>query len=137
MQVMPAAEKWVHDKLVSDGTRLREVREDLLRKEREGRQRWFQGPQGCDLFLWYREASGVVHIQLTFLQRAVEWTEAEGVRTGRLVSFDPRHPDQDQSRLIFDRSPDGETLRLSRALLERANVDEITLALVRARLGLK
>jgi hypothetical protein len=134
---MPATGNWIHDKLVADGTRLREVRSDLLRREPHGTQRWFQGPEGCDLFLWYREPKGLSQIQLTFLRRAIEWTEAEGVRTGRLVSFDPLTPEQDQGRLLFDRAPDGETLRLARALLERASVDDLTLALIRTRLGLK
>src|SRR5207244_5513448 len=107
-----------------------------LRKDPQGLQRWFQGPSGCDLFLWYREPSGLVQIQLTFLGRAIEWTDSEGVRTGRLVSFDPFQPEHDQGRLIFDRAADGETLRQARALLERASVDDVTLALVRARLGL-
>lgn len=135
--MMPSADKWLTERLVHDGARLREVRPELLRQEPQGSQRWFQGPQGCDLFLWYREGSGLTQVQLTFLCRAVEWSETEGLRTGRLLSFDPLQPDQDRSRLVFDRDADAETLRLAKALLENASVDDLTLAMVRARLGLR
>jgi hypothetical protein len=135
---MPASDKWLADRLSRAGGELREVRGDLLRKDPEGgRQRWFQGPHGCDLFLWYREPLGLSQIQLTFDRRAVEWTVEEGVRTGRLLSFNPMQPSRDQARLVLDRSLDQETLALARTLLERASVDEVTLALVRQHLGLK
>jgi hypothetical protein len=134
---MPAPDKRLADRLSRAGGELREVRGDLLRKDPAGRQRWFQGPHGCDLFLWYREPLGLSQIQLTFDHRAVEWTVEEGVRTGQLLSFDPMQPGRDQARLVLDRSQDQETLTLARALLERASVDEVTLALIRQHLGLK
>ena len=134
---MPPGDKWLTAKLVHDGARLREVRGDLLRKDQPGRQRWFQGPEGCDLFLWYGEGTGLVQVQLTFAGRVIEWSEAEGLRTGKLVSFDPLHPEQDQGRLVFDRAAGPETLRLARALLEKASVDDVTLSLVRTHLGLR
>jgi len=134
---MAPADKWLTAKLQEDGTRLREVRGDLLRKEPQGSQRWFQGPEGCDLFLWYREGAGAIQIQLTFLRFVIEWSETEGLRTGKLASFNARRPTQDQSRLVFDRSADAETIRLAKALLEKASVDDVTLAVVRGRLGLK
>ena len=134
---MTAADKWLREQLVHNGARMREVRRDLLRQESGGTQRWFQGPDGCDLFLWYREPGGLVQIQLTFHHRIIEWSEAEGLRTGRLISFDPLHPNQDQARISFDRAAERETLLSARALLEQAPVDDVTLALVRARLGLK
>ena len=134
---MASADKWLTAKLREDGARLREVRGDLLRKEQGGSQRWFQGPEGCDLFLWYRDGAGAIQIQLTFLRAVIEWSEAEGLRTGKLAAFNPWRPNRDQSRLIFDRAVDPETIRLAKALLEKASVDELTLALVRSKLGLK
>jgi len=119
------------------GSRLREVRKDLLRELPGMTQRWFQGPDGCDLFLWYDEAKGLSKIQLTFEKRAVEWSAAEGVRTAQLVSFNPLRPMEDQGRLVFDPRPDAETLDLARALLENASVDDVTLAIVRRHLGLR
>jgi hypothetical protein len=76
-------------------------------------------------------------VQLTFERRVVEWAVRDGLKTGRLVSFNPLRPLNDQGRLVFDPRPDGETLQLARALLENANVDEVTLALVRKQLGLR
>ena len=134
---MTAADQLLSAQLAEKGARLREVRRELLRQEPGGTQRWFQGPDGCDLFLWYREQGGLVQIQVTFARRVVEWTEVDGVRTGKLVSFNPRQPTRDQGRLLFDRDRDPQTLTLARALLERAPIDDVTLALVRARLELK
>lgn len=134
---MAPGDKWLTAKLVHDGALLREVRGDLLRKDQPGRQRWFQGPDGCDLFLWYGDGVGLTHVQLTFQHLVVEWSEPDGLRTGRLLSFDPLHPEQDQGRLVFDRAAEPETLRLARALLERASVDDVTLSLVRTRLSAK
>ena len=134
---MSAAGLTLLEQLAEKGARLHEVRPDLLRQEPPSRQRWFQGPDGCDLFLWYRAPGGLSQIQLTFLKRVVEWTDGEGVSTGNLKSFNPRTPHDDQSRLVFDRDADQETLRLARAVLERAAVDEVTLSLVRGKLGLK
>ena len=119
------------------GSRLREVRKDLLRKLPGMTQRWFQGPDGCDLFLWYDEEKGLSQIQLTVERRAVEWSAADGVRTAMLVSFNPLRPNEDQGRLVFDPRLDGETLELARVLLENASVDDLTLALVRRHLGLR
>src|SRR5438045_1668108 len=114
---MTPADKWLLRRLADNGARLREVRAGLLRQEPGGAYRWFQGPDGCDLFLWYREPGGLVQIQLTFARRALEWSERDGVRTSRLVSFDPLQPEVDQSRLQPDRAPDPETLQLAQTLL--------------------
>jgi len=122
--------------IADKGSRLREVRRDLLRQQPGQTQRWFQGPDGCDLFLWYDEREGLSHIQLTVERRVVEWTLAEGLRTGRVVAFDPLRPLNDQGKLEFDPRPDGEALELARVLLESARVDELTMMLVRKRLGL-
>ncbi len=118
------------------GSRLREVRKDLLRQKPGETQRWFQGPDGCDLFLWYDDRRALTHVQLTFERRVVEWTES-GVRTGRLVAFNPLRPLNDQGKIDFDVRPDGETLELARVLLESAHEDELTLMLVRKLLGLR
>jgi len=128
--------KHEHDLLAARGARLREVRRELLRQQPGIAQRWFQGPEGTDLFLWYDDRGGLVQIQLTFARRAVEWTEAAGVSTGRLVSFDPLRPLSDQARLVLDASADAQALEQAGAVLEEANVDPVTLALVRSRLGL-
>jgi len=125
-------------KSVADkAARLREVRKDLLRQEPGATQRWFQGPDGCDLFLWYDEREGLSQIQLTFERRAVEWSLREGLRTGRLVAFNPLRPLNDQGKLELDPWPSRETMELARVLLENAAVDELTLALVRKHLGLR
>jgi hypothetical protein len=123
--------------VVDKAARLREVRKDLLRQEPGATQRWFQGPDGCDLFLWYDEHKGLSQIQLTFERRAVEWSLREGLRTGRLVAFNPLRPLNDQGKLELDPRPSGETMELARVLLENAAVDELTLALVRKQLGLR
>src|SRR5262252_128881 len=95
--------------------RLREVR-----KLRQENQRWFQGPDGFDVFLWYDEARGLDHAQLTFERRVVEWSAASGLRTGRLKSFDPLDPLSDVGKLVFDLRPDPETLQLAVVLLQNA-----------------
>lgn len=118
------------------GSRLREVRKDLLRQQPGQTQRWFQGPDGCDLFLWYDEREGLTQIQLTVERRVVEWTPHEGLRTGRAVAFNPVRPFNDHGKLEFDARPDLETLELARVLLESARGDEVTLMLVRKMLGL-
>ena len=118
------------------GSRLREVRKDLLRQKPGETQRWFQGPDGCDLFLWYDGQKALTQIQLTFERRVVEWTDS-GVRTGRLVAFNPLRPLNDQGKIDFDPRPDRETLELARVLLESAREDELTLMLVRKLLGLR
>lgn len=123
--------------MADKGSRLREVRKDLLKQEAGVTQRWFQGPDGCDLFLWYDEGKGLTQVQLTFERRVVEWSTREGTRTGRLVAFNARTPLSDQGKLEFDPRPDAETLELATALLDSANVDDVTLALVRKQLGLK
>ena len=118
------------------GSRLREVRKDLLRQVPGQTQRWFQGPDGCDLFLWYDAQKTLTQIQLTVERRVVEWTPAE-LRTGRLVAFNQLQPLNDQGKIDFDPRPDRETLELARVLLESAREDELTLMLVRKLLGLR
>src|SRR5262249_46937157 len=122
--------------IADKGARLREVRKELLRQQPGQTQRWFQGPDGCDLFLWYDGHHGLAQIQLTVERRVVEWSPVDGLRTGRLVAFNPLRPLNDQGKLEFDVRPDGETLELARVLLEAARVDEVTLMLVRKHLGL-
>jgi hypothetical protein len=129
--------KHEHDLLSGRGARLREVRRDLLRQNPGATQRWFQGPEGTDLFLWYDDRRGLVQIQLTFEQLVLEWAEDEGVHTGHLTSFDPLHPLTDQGKLVFDPALDGGTQERASAVLEQATVDELTLAMVRSKLGLK
>lgn len=119
------------------GSRLREVRKDLLRQWPGQTQRWFQGPDGCDLFLWYDAGRDLSQIQLTFERRVVEWAREEGLHTGRLVSFDPLRPLDDRAKLEFDPRPDPETLELARVLLESAQVDEVTVMMVRRLMGLR
>ncbi len=124
-------------RLAEKGSRLREVRKDLLCQQPGVTQRWFQGPDGCDLFLWYDDSKGLSQLQLTFEKRVVEWSGPEGLRTGRLIAFNPLTPLNDQGRVMLDPSPEEATLELARAVLSQAGVDELTLALVRRRLGLK
>ncbi len=133
---MPGLHKALLASVADKGSRLREVRKDLLRHEPGQTQRWFQGPDGCDLFLWYDERKDLAQIQLTVERRVVEWTPS-GLRTGRLVAFDPLRPLEDQGKLEFDPRPDAQTLELARVLLEAARVDELTLMLVRKQLGLR
>jgi predicted nucleic acid-binding Zn ribbon protein len=122
------------ERLAERGARLHEVRKELLRQEPGTTQRWFQGHY-CDLFLWYDGERGLSQVQLTFEGRVVEWAAGEQLRTGRLVAFDPRTPLVDRGRIVFDPAPDAQTLALSRALLSRAGVDELTLSLVRRKLS--
>lgn len=125
-------------KSVADkAARLREVRKDLLKQEPGATQRWFQGPDGCDLFLWYEDHEGLSQIQLTFERRVLEWSQREGLRTGRLVAFNPLRPLNDQGKLELDPRPSRETMELARVVLENAAVDDLTLALIRKRLGLR
>lgn len=115
-------------------SRLHEVRKDLLRQQPGTTQRWFQGPDGCDLFLWYEEQKGLSQVQLTVEKRVVEWSAAEGLRTGRLVSFDPLQPLNDQGKVEPDARPNHDTLELARLVLDHAPVDDITRALLRKHL---
>jgi hypothetical protein len=124
-------------RLATLGAQLREVSPSLLRQRPGTSQRWFQGPQGCDLFLWSEDGKGLVQVQLTTGPRAAEWTPDNGVRTARILAFDPRRPEHDLSRMQFDRAPDAEALAQARAVLEAAPLDDVTLALVRLKLGLK
>lgn len=116
--------------------RLREVRKELLRQRPDSTQRWFQGPQGCDIFLWYDEGQKLAQVQATFEGRVVEWTKAYGVRTGVLRSFNPSEPLDDQGRLVFDGRQDGETLELLSVLLDHASMDDLTRALLKRTLEL-
>jgi hypothetical protein len=134
---MATAHETLLDCIADKGSRLREVRKDLLRQRPEQTQRWFQGPDGCDLFLWYDGHGALSQAQITFERRAVEWSPEEGLRTGRLVAFNPLRPLTDQSRLEFDRRPDKETLELARVLLESARIDELTMMAVRKQLGFR
>jgi hypothetical protein len=131
----------VHEALLKSvaekGSRLREVRKDLLRQEPGQTQRWFQGPDGCDLFLWYDAKGGLAQVQITVEHRVVEWSPAEGLRTGRLVSFNPLRPLNDQGKLEFDPRLEAGTLELAQVLLTSARVDEVTMMLVRKQLGLR
>lgn len=123
-------------RLAATGAKLREVRASLMRQTPELRQRWFQS-QGCDLFLWYDHVRGLSHIQLVLGNEcAVEWFDGKPVTTSKLAAFGTGRHAEDLSRLVHDRSPDAETLAQARAVLSRANVDELTLALVRKHLGL-
>lgn len=129
------AQSGLLQRLAEKGSRLREVRKDLLRQQPGATQRWFQGPDGCDLFLWYEETTGLAQLQLTFEKRVVEWSFPEGLRTGRLVAFNPLTPLNDQGRVLLDPLPDAATLEFARAVLSRASVDELTLLLVQRHLG--
>jgi hypothetical protein len=124
-------------RLAAHGARLREVRPDLLRQTADLRQRWFQGPEGCDLFLWYDAVKGLSQVQLTLGHAAVEWALGRPVRTARLEAFGPLRHASDKARLVHDRDCDQATLAEARALLSQASVDEVTLALVRRHLGLQ
>lgn len=121
---------WVADK----AARLREVRKELLRQQPGTTQRWFQGPQGCDVFLWYDDAKGLTQAQLTFSGRVVEW-DAGSLRTGRLTEFFEGRGDE--HRILFDRRPDPETMDLARVFLEHAAMDDVTRALLRKVLGVR
>jgi hypothetical protein len=127
----------VRKSVADQASRLREVRKDLLRQEPGATQRWFQGPDGCDVFLWYDERRGLSQVQVTFEKRAVEWSAREGLRTGRLVAFNPLHPLNDQGKLELDPRPDPETMELLGILLKNAAVDELTVALLRKQFGLR
>ena len=117
------------------GAQLREVRASLMRQTPELRQRWFQGPAGCDLFLWYGADEGLCQIQLTLGDRAVDWSLKSGVRTSRVTAF--KRDRDDHSRMVPDKATDEQTLVRARSLLSEAPVDDVTLALVRKRLGLR
>ena len=132
-----ALHKSLLENIADKGSRLREVRKDLLRQVPGQTQRWFQGPDGCDLFLWYGGPGALTQVQATFEGRVVEWSKAEGLRTGRLVSFNPLRPLDDRGKLELDARPDAETLQLARVLLENAEVDQLTMMLVRKQLGLR
>lgn len=119
--------------LTARGAQLREVRASLMRQTAALRQRWFQGPAGCDLFLWYGADEGLCQIQLTLGDLAVDWDPKAGVRTSRITAFKR----DDHSRVVPDKELDDETLVQARALLASAPVDDVTLALVRKRLGLR
>ena len=134
---MPPLHQSLLESVADKGSRLREVRKDLLRQQPGQAQRWFQGPDGCDLFLWYDGGGALAQVQATFEGRVVEWSPLEGLRTGRLVSFDPLRPLDDRGKLVFDPRPAAETLQLARVLLESARVDELTMMMVRKQLGLR
>jgi hypothetical protein len=122
-------------RLTGAGPLLREVRQSLMRQTPELKQRWFQAP-GCDLFLWYHHLRGLCHVQLTLPdRRALDWFDDQPLRTSRLAAFGIPHHTDDPSRLVHDRAPDAQTLAQARALLSRATVDDVTLALIRKRLG--
>lgn len=132
-----ALHKSLLEAVADKGSRLREVRKDLLRQAPGQTQRWFQGPDGCDLFLWYDGHGALTQVQATFEGRVVEWTPAEGLRTGRLVAFNQLRPLDDRAKLEFDPRPDADSVQLARVLLESARVDELTMMLVRKQLGLR
>jgi hypothetical protein len=113
------------------------VSKDLLRQQPGLVQRWFQGPDGCDLFLWYDGKGALCQVQITFELRVVEWSLSEGLRTGRLVAFNPLHPLNDQGKLELDPRIDPSTLELAQVLLTSAREDQVTMMLVRKQLGLR
>jgi len=134
---MASAHEALLRNVADKGARLREVRRELLRQQPGQTQRWFQGPDGCDLFLWYDARGGLSQVQITVEHRVVEWSPAEGLRTGRLVSFNPLQPLNDQGKLEFDPRPDAAALELAQVLLAAARVDEVTMMAVRKQLGLR
>ena len=121
-------------RLKAQGARLREVRKDLLRQQPGTTQRWFQGPDGCDLFLWYDDSHGLSQLQLTFHERVIDWSASEGLRTGRLESFRQGTPLVDRGRVVPDLAPDEETLDWARAVLSEATIDDVTLAILKRTL---
>ncbi|MBS2023643.1 MAG: hypothetical protein JST92_14665 [Deltaproteobacteria bacterium] len=124
-------------RLTEKGAQLREVNPALLRQRPGESQRWFRGPDGCDLFLWSAVGKGLVHVQLTVVDRAVEWKQDEGVRTARLASFHPSRKGSELEKLTYDREVDPETMTWARALLQNAPIDDVTRALVVKLLGLR
>jgi hypothetical protein len=116
--------------------RLREVRKELLRQQPGSTRRWFQGPQGCDIFLWYDDQRDLTQVQVTVEGRVVEWTPEYGTKTGRLRSFDLADPLSDRARLVFDGRTDAETLQLLAVLLDHATMDDLTRALLKRTLAL-
>ena len=73
------------------GSRLREVRKDLLRKLPGMTQRWFQGPDGCDLFLWYyafakNERDNIASDELSTLREiGATWLRAEAGQLAQAI----------------------------------------------------
>jgi hypothetical protein len=69
------------------GASLREIDPSTLQEDPEsGPVRWFQGEAGCEAFVWLNDAGEPHHVQLIFANRSVEWSQAEGLRTGSLRS---------------------------------------------------
>jgi hypothetical protein len=69
--------------LVAWGASLREIDPATLQQDpEEGPVRWFLGESGCEAFAWLDEGGRCHHVQLVFGGTSVEWSRAEGLRTG-------------------------------------------------------
>jgi hypothetical protein len=101
----------------------REVSAELLRNEEGGRQRWFSGPEGIDLFIYYQGLRRIICIELTFQNRLLSWEKQEGIRTARLQTWGPettyRH---DKSRIVFDNTIDSDTREIGLQLVQAMKI---------------
>lgn len=108
------------------GRSLREIDPAALQRAAEsGRTlRWFQGVNDTSLFSW-AAGGAVVHQQLVFVDRVVEWQKDEPVRTGRVRSemSGAGRGWVPAELLDFDATADEALLAQARTLIESSRID--------------
>lgn len=124
------------DRLIALAKKTREVSADLLRAEDSGRQRWFSGPEGIDLFVYYQGLRRISRIELTFENRLLRWRKEEGLQTAHLQTWGPETPYRhDRSRIVFDNAPDPETREMGLEVLQAMKLPHYLKRICKKRLS--
>lgn len=110
------------------GRSLREIDPKALQGEPGDQRtmRWFQGLNETNLFSWQDASGAVVHQQLIFLERVIEWRGAEAPKTGRIRGDGPGLAGWVRADLLeFDAAPDTTAIGQAKILLENSGIDKV------------
>jgi len=106
------------------------IKEIPIKKQKTRGQicRWFHGMNNTDLFCWSNSHGQILHCLFIFIDKVVEWTEKDGVRTGSI-----KRPDyaltyttlfsHDSIPIYFDNARNLDTIENAKSIIDLANIN--------------
>lgn len=90
--------------------------------------RWYHGMNNTDLFSWQGKGEKVQHQLFIFINKVVEWTERDGLRTGEIkrTGYDLTQTtlfSREPFPIDFDETADVGTVEMACSIVELANID--------------
>ena len=110
------------------GNSLREIDPSSLKDGDKGNFRWYHGVNDTSLFSWHDESGEIIQQQMVFLEKVVEWTKDEPLKTGKIkseVGLGEKQYGWVRSEIMeFDESPNRQILDQARTILESGKLDK-------------